>query len=70
MCAELDIPVLIHFGILGSGGGVAWHQNINPLKLHNVAKDFPEVTFVVPHFGLRLDTRNAATLLGLWQCQR
>ena len=51
MCAELDIPVLIHFGILGSGGGVAWHQNINPLKLHNVAKDFPEVTFVVPHFG-------------------
>ncbi len=50
-CAELDIPVLIHFGILGSGGGVAWHENINPLKLHNVAKDFPEVTFVVPHFG-------------------
>ena len=50
-CAELDIPVLIHFGIQGSGGGVAWHQNINPLKLHNVAKDFPDVTFVVPHFG-------------------
>ena len=50
-CAELDIPVLIHFGILGSGGGVAWHENINPLKLHNVAKDFPDVTFVVPHFG-------------------
>ena len=40
-CAELDIPVLIHFGIQGSGGGIAWHQNINPLKLHNVAKDFP-----------------------------
>ena len=50
-CAELDIPVLIHFGIQGSGGGIAWHQNINPLKLHNVAKDFPDVTFVVPHFG-------------------
>lgn len=51
VCAEYDIPVLIHFGIQGGGGGIAWHQNINPLKLHNVAKDFPEVTFVVPHFG-------------------
>jgi uncharacterized protein len=51
MCAELDIPVLIHFGIQGGGGGIAWHENINPLKLHNVAKDFPEVNFVVPHFG-------------------
>ncbi|MEM7030594.1 MAG: amidohydrolase family protein [Chloroflexota bacterium] len=51
MCAELDIPVLIHFGIQGSGGGIAWHENINPLKLHNVAKDFPDVTFVIPHFG-------------------
>lgn len=50
-CAELDIPVLIHFGIMGSGGGIAYHQNINPLKLHNVAKDFPDVTFVIPHFG-------------------
>ena len=50
-CAELDIPVLIHFGIQGSGGGIAWHQNINPLKLHNVAKHFPDVTFVVPHYG-------------------
>jgi hypothetical protein len=51
MCAELDIPVLIHFGIQGGGGGIAWHENINPLKLHNVAKDFPDVEFVVPHFG-------------------
>jgi predicted TIM-barrel fold metal-dependent hydrolase len=51
MCAELDIPVLVHFGIQGGGGGIAWHANINPLKLHNVAKDFPDVNFVVPHFG-------------------
>ncbi|MEQ8675897.1 MAG: amidohydrolase family protein [Aggregatilineales bacterium] len=51
VCAELDIPVLIHFGIQGGGGGIAWHENINPLKLHNVAKDFPDVKFVVPHFG-------------------
>jgi predicted TIM-barrel fold metal-dependent hydrolase len=51
VCAELEIPVLIHFGIQGGGGGIAWHANINPLKLHNVAKDFPDVEFVVPHFG-------------------
>lgn len=51
MCAELDIPVLVHFGIQGGGGGIAWHENINPLMLHNVAKDFPDVNFVIPHFG-------------------
>lgn len=51
MCATLDIPVLIHFGIMGAGGGIAWHENINPLKLNSVARDFPDVTFVVPHFG-------------------
>ena len=51
MCAELDIPVLVHFGVMGSGGGIGTHENINPLKLHNVAKDFPDVNFVVPHFG-------------------
>ncbi|MCB9459785.1 MAG: amidohydrolase [Anaerolineaceae bacterium] len=51
VCAEYNIPVLIHFGIQGGGGGIAWHENINPLKLHNVAKDFPDVNFVVPHFG-------------------
>lgn len=51
MCAELDIPVLIHFGIQGGGGGIATHENINPLKLHNIAKDFPDVNFIVPHFG-------------------
>lgn len=50
-CAQLGIPVLIHYGILGSGGGIAWHENINPLTLHNVAKDFPDIQFVIPHFG-------------------
>lgn len=50
-CAEMDIPVLIHFGIQGGGGGIPWHININPLKLYPVARDFPDVTFVVPHFG-------------------
>jgi len=48
---ELGIPVLIHFGTLDGGGGTAAHPNIDPLVLHPVAKAFPEVPFVIPHFG-------------------
>jgi uncharacterized protein len=48
---ELGIPVLIHFGTNGGGGGTAWHENIDPLRLHDVAKAFPDVPFIVPHFG-------------------
>jgi predicted TIM-barrel fold metal-dependent hydrolase len=48
---DLGIPVLVHFGTLDGGGGVADHMNISPLRLHRVAKAFPEVPFVVPHFG-------------------
>jgi len=64
-CAELGIPVLIHFGIQGSSGGIAWHENINPLKLHNVAKYFPEVDFIVPHFGCAWERE---TLQLCWSC--
>ncbi len=48
---ELGIPVLIHFGTLDGGGGTAAHVNISPLRLHDVAKAFPYVPFVIPHFG-------------------
>lgn len=64
-CAELGIPVLIHFGIQGGAGGIAWHENINPLKLHNVAKSFPDVTFVIPHFGCAWERE---TLQLCWAC--
>lgn len=47
----LGIPVLIHFGVLNGGGGIGNHVNINPLILHDVAKAFPTVPFVIPHFG-------------------
>ncbi len=47
----LGVPVLVHFGPLGGGGGVAAGPNINPLVLHDVAKGFPRLKFVVPHFG-------------------
>lgn len=48
---ELGIPVLVHFGILGGGGGIGNAPNIDPLVLHDVAKGFPDIPFVIPHFG-------------------
>ena len=49
---KLGIPVIIHFGVLGGGGGPALDlRNMNPLTLWEVAKMFPRIPFVVPHFG-------------------
>jgi len=49
---KLGIPVLIHFGVLGGGGGPARDlRNMNPLTLWEVAATFPTLSFVVPHFG-------------------
>jgi predicted TIM-barrel fold metal-dependent hydrolase len=48
--ARLRVPVLIHFGPLRYEGIVAG-PNISPLVLQNVARAFPEVPFIVPHFG-------------------
>lgn len=50
-CAERRLPVLIHFGFLGRGGGVVRHERMSPLSLFETARDFPEVPFVIPHFG-------------------
>ena len=49
--AERGLPVLIHFGFLGRGGGVVDHPRMSPLTLFQVARDFPEIPFVIPHFG-------------------
>jgi len=49
--AERELPVLIHFGFLGRGGGVVEHPRMSPLSLFTVARDFPEIPFVIPHFG-------------------
>ena len=51
VCQKYNIPVLIHFGILGGGGGIAYNQNINPQILEPVAKEFPGINFIIPHFG-------------------
>lgn len=63
---ELGIPVLIHFGILGGGAGTAGKQNCNPLMLEDVAKGFPFVNFIIPHFGAGY--MRELLLLG-WACK-
>ncbi len=51
-CAERSLPVLIHFGWLGRGGGIVSHPRLSPLSLFEVARDFPEIPFIIPHFGV------------------
>lgn len=46
-----QIPVLIHFGILGAAGGIASHENINPMIIHDIARAHPDIPFIIPHFG-------------------
>ena len=51
-CERLGVPVVIHFGVLGGGGGPPHDlRNMNPLSLWEPAKMFPRLNFVVPHFG-------------------
>jgi predicted TIM-barrel fold metal-dependent hydrolase len=65
-CETLGIPVLVHFGPYLGGGGIAAGPNMSPLTLHTVAKAFPTVTFIVPHFGCGYPT----DLLHLcWACE-
>jgi predicted TIM-barrel fold metal-dependent hydrolase len=49
----LGVPVLIHFGMLGGGGGISWNERDNPGALEQVCRDFPTIQFVVPHFGIQ-----------------
>lgn len=60
-----EIPVLIHFGILGGAGGVARHVNMSPMILHDVAKAHPQIPFIIPHFGCG-ETKD--TLFLAWAC--
>lgn len=65
VAAKHGIPVLIHFGMLGAAGGIAYNDKINPALLEPVAKDFPTVNFVVPHFGIQFVTE---LLFICWAC--
>lgn len=62
---KFEIPILIHFGIMGGAGGIANHANINPLRIHDVAKRFPCMPIIIPHFGCGyvFETLNLA-----WAC--
>jgi len=51
MAEKYQLPVLIHFGILGGGGGIGNAINMNPLVIHDIAKGFPDISFIIPHFG-------------------
>ncbi len=51
VCHEYGLPVLIHFGILGGGGGLSGTVNFSPLALGEVAARYPRAQFIVPHFG-------------------
>ncbi len=65
VCERLGLPVLIHFGMLGGAGGVSYHPNITPAVLEPIARDFPTVDFVVPHFGIQYVTD---LLFLCWSC--
>lgn len=60
-----DVPVLIHFGHCGSAGGIAHNATIEPAWLESVARRFPEVTFVIPHFGIQ---HVQQVLFLMWAC--
>jgi predicted TIM-barrel fold metal-dependent hydrolase len=48
---KYHLPVLIHFGIEGGGGGIGNAVNMDPLVIHDIAKGFPDISFIIPHFG-------------------
>jgi predicted TIM-barrel fold metal-dependent hydrolase len=48
-CRSLGIPVLFHLGIT-----LQYESDLryaNPVELHPVLKDFPEIPFIIAHFG-------------------
>lgn len=65
VAAKHDVPVLFHFGMQGGAGGIAYNEKISPVHLEQPAKDFPDVNFVVPHFGIQYVTD---LLFLCWAC--
>jgi predicted TIM-barrel fold metal-dependent hydrolase len=47
--AELALPMIVHYGV--SVDSNADLRMADPLDLSPVARDFPEITFVIAHFG-------------------
>lgn len=65
VAARHKVPVLIHFGHCGSAGGIAHNAFSNPASLERAAKRYPEVTFVIPHFGIQ---HVQEVLFLMWAC--
>lgn len=63
---RLQIPVLIHFGVGAEGGELVPGRWIDPTLLKDVAKAFPTIPFVIPHFGAGF---MAETLRLCWACE-
>lgn len=51
LLSERGLPLLIHFGLLGHAGGIVSHPNISPLAIFNVARRYPDIPIIIPHFG-------------------
>ncbi|MFQ6088123.1 MAG: amidohydrolase family protein [Candidatus Methanofastidiosia archaeon] len=49
MAQKLKIPIAIHFGL--SLNYYVDHRYTNPLDLDPVARDFPDLKFIIAHFG-------------------
>ena len=45
------LPLLIHFGITGGPGGLVNYKYINPLSIFEVARSYPNIPIIIPHFG-------------------
>ncbi|TDC58914.1 amidohydrolase, partial [Micromonospora sp. KC207] len=50
---RLGVPVLIHIGHYGSAGGLSFGRHGGPDELARMARRFPELAVVVPHFGVQ-----------------
>ncbi len=62
---QYEIPVIIHFGPSGGLGGNARYPSIEPIIIHDIAKGFPGISFIVPHFGCGYPTQ---LLQLMWAC--
>ncbi|GAB2941764.1 hypothetical protein GCM10027280_32920 [Micromonospora polyrhachis] len=62
---RLGVPVLVHVGHYGSAGGLSSSPYDSPHHLARVARRFPELPFVVPHFGVQ---HVQELLFSAWGC--